>query len=97
LEEEYSNVPKVIVCTGRDGICEKESKQWFKDNHLYLPSKFYIRETGDQRPDWVIKEEMWRDIAKDYHILAMFDDRCQVVDRARALGLKVFQVEYNNF
>lgn len=27
----------------------------------------------------------------------MVDDRCQVVDYARSLGLKVFQVEYGNF
>ncbi len=57
----------------------------------------YIRPEGDQRPDWVVKEEMWRQITKDYHIRGMFDDRLQVVRRARALGLKVFNVEYNNF
>ena len=49
------------------------------------------------RPDWVIKEEMWRDLATRYNIVGMFDDRLQVVRRARALGLKVFNVEYNNF
>ena len=47
--------------------------------------------------DWVIKEEMWRDLATRYNIVGMFDDRLQVVRRARALGLKVFNVEYNNF
>ena len=48
------------------------------------------------RPDWVVKEEMWKNISKQYNIIAMYDDRLQVVRRARALGLKVFNVEYNN-
>ena len=55
-----------------------------------------IRNEKDMRPDWVVKEEMWKNISKQYNIIAMYDDRLQVVRRARALGLKVFNVEYNN-
>lgn len=52
---------------------------------------------GSFEPDWKIKEDMWREIAKEHYIIGMFDDRLQVVRRARALNLKVFNVEYNNF
>lgn len=86
-----------IVCTGRDSICEKETLQWFKDNYLPIPTEFHMRKEKDMRPDWVVKEEMWRDIATRYNILYIVDDRNQVVRRARSLGLKVFQVEYGNF
>ena len=41
--------------------------------------------------------EVWEDIATRYNIVFIVDDRCQVVDYARSLGLKVFQVEYGNF
>ena len=88
--------PQVIICTGRDGIALFETKRWLKDNYIDY-DKIYIREEKDSRPDWIIKEEMWRKIADKYYIVGMFDDRLQVVRRARALGLKVFNVEYNNF
>lgn len=86
----------IIICTGRDGVCIEETQEWLEDNSIPYDN-IYIREKGDMRPDWVIKEEMWREIAEDYYIVGMFDDRLQVVRRARALGLKVFNVAYNNF
>lgn len=87
---------KLIICTGRDGVCTKETQSWLEDFSVKF-DEFYIRTSGDYRPDWIVKEEMWRDIAKNYNILGMFDDRNQVVDRARNLGLKVLHVEYHNF
>ena len=91
-----SSGTKVIICTGRDAISEYNTKKWLKDNGIEY-DEYHTRAEKDMRPDWVIKEEMWRDIAKDYHIVGMFDDRLQVTRRARALGLKVFNVEYGNF
>lgn len=88
--------PQVIICTGRDGVALFETKRWLKDNYIDY-DKIYIRDEGDSRADWVVKEEMWRSIAEKHYIVGMFDDRLQVVRRARALGLKVFNVEYNNF
>lgn len=86
----------VIICTGRDEICTEETQSWL--NYFYIPfTEFHMRPQGDMRTDWIVKEEMWRDISKRYYINGIFDDRQQVVDRARSLGLKVFQVENHNF
>lgn len=87
---------KVIICTGRDAESLEETEKWL-DKYSIKYDEIYIRPRGDMRADWVVKEEMWRKIAEDNYILGMFDDRLQVVRRARALGLKVFNVEYNNF
>jgi len=87
---------KVIICTGRDSVCLDETKHWLFENNISY-DEIYIRPKGDQRADWIVKEEMWRKIAEDNYIVGMFDDRLQVVRRARALGLKVFNVAYNNF
>ena len=87
---------KIIICTGRDGVCELETREWLKNNDIPY-NELYIRARGDQRVDWVVKEEMWRKIAEDNYIVGIFDDRLQVVRRARSLGLKVFNVEYGNF
>ncbi len=88
--------PTVIIVSGRDGICYNQTYEWLIDNNIYF-DKLILRKEKDQRADWIIKEEIWRDIIKDYYIVGMYDDRNQVTRRARALGLKVFQVEYGNF
>lgn len=87
---------KIIICTGRDAVCLPETEQWLADNKIPYDGIF-IRPEKDQRPDWVVKEEMWRKITQVYNIEYLIDDRLQVVRRARALGLKVMNVEYNNF
>ena len=88
---EYST----IICTGRDGVSLYETEKWLDKNDIQYDG-IYIREKGDNRPDWIVKEEMWREVSKKYYIVGMFDDRLQVVRRARALGFKVLNVEYNN-
>jgi len=86
----------VFICTGRDGVCLNDCIDWLDEKHIYY-DKVFIRRENDMRPDWEVKEEIWRQISKDYYIAGLIDDRQQVVRRARALGLKVFNVEYNNF
>lgn len=87
---------KVIICTGRDGICINETEAWLFDHGVEY-DEIHIRPKGNSEPDWVIKERMWRRITEDHYIAMLIDDRNQVVRRARALGLKVMQVEYGNF
>lgn len=91
-----SKYHRVIVVSGRDGVCRTETIEWLANNGVEYED-FHMRAEGDMRPDWEIKEEIWRELSKKYNILGLFDDRLQVVRRARALGLKVFNVEYNNF
>lgn len=86
----------IIICTGRDEICREDTKKWLEYNSITY-TELHIRPKGDMRPDWIVKEEMWKDISTRYNILGLFDDRQQVVDRARNLSLKVFQVEHHNF
>lgn len=88
--------PEIIICTGRDGVCLPETIDWL-DKHNLSYRAIFIREEKDCRADWIVKEEFWRKIAEKYNIIGMFDDRMQVVRRARALGLKVFNVENHNF
>jgi len=87
---------KILICTGRDGVCLNLTQTWLKNNNIPYHGIF-IRPKGDQRPDWVVKEEIWRKIIKMYYIEYLIDDRNQVVRRGRALGLKIFQAEYGNF
>lgn len=88
----------IIFCSGRDETCREETLIWLqKYLGKYNDFDLRMRLQGDNRADWIVKEEVWREIAEDYYIEALIDDRNQVVRRARSLGLKVFQCEYGNF
>lgn len=91
------NFTAKVFCTGRDSICKKETEQWLYKHGVGYYDELHMRTHGDNRPDWIVKREMWEDISKRYNILFLVDDRNQVVDYARSLGLKVFQVENGNF
>lgn len=93
--KDIASIP-IIICTGRSAAALEDSKKWLAENDITY-DEIYCREYRDNRPDWVVKEEMWRDIAKRHNIIALIDDRDQVVNRARALGLKVLQVEHHTF
>jgi predicted kinase len=87
---------KIIICSGRDGCCEQETKKWL-DFYGIEYDDFYIRKPNDSRKDYIVKEEMWKEIVKKYYVVCMYDDRDQVVHHGRKLGFDVFQVNYGNF
>lgn len=91
-----SNGYKIIICTGRDGVCELQTISWLKANQIKFDD-FYIRPQGDMRKDAEIKAEMFNDIIKKYYIECVFDDRNQVVEMWRSLGVRCFQVDYGDF
>jgi hypothetical protein len=57
-----------------------------------------MREAGDHRPDWIVKKEIYNNlISKEFDVKLVFDDRQQVVDMWRSIGLTCFQVAEGNF
>lgn len=90
------NVENLIICTGRSDEHDEVTKAWLQKHNINYV-KFYSRSKYDYRADWITKEIMWEDIAKDYYIDMMYEDRNSVIRRARALGLKVAQVKYGNY
>jgi hypothetical protein len=57
-----------------------------------------MRPAGDNRKDSILKEEIYkRDILPEYYISFVLDDRQQVVDALREMGLQVWQVARGDF
>ena len=83
---------KIIVLSGRDGICRPETEKWLDDNTV-LYDELFMRKAGDMRKDTLIKAEIfWSEIADNYDVLMVIDDRPSVCRMWRDLGLKVMQV-----
>ncbi len=88
---------EVIVVSGRDGSCRKETEDWLK-LHEVPYSALFMRPAGDMRKDSLIKAEIYeKDLKGKYNIVMIYDDRDQVVETWRNLGLKCAQVEYGEF
>lgn len=87
----------VIIVSGREDYCRKETEEWLTNNFIPF-NKLFMRKTGDDRNDAIIKREIYeRELKDNYNILAVFDDRNRVVDMWRSLGITCLQVDYGNF
>lgn len=93
----YDNHGVVIVMSGRDGSCRAITEKWLEDNGIKYDS-LLMRIEGDMRKDSIVKRELFDTyIAGHYFIEYVLDDRQQVVDMWRDMGLKCLQVAPGNF
>jgi RNA ligase len=86
----------IILCTGRTDDCRSATAKWLTDNNIVY-SKLYMRKTKDDRKDFIVKKEFWLKIIREKYIVAMFDDRNQVVDYGRKHGFTMCQVAEGKF
>ncbi|MDN6239785.1 AAA family ATPase [Corynebacterium variabile] len=88
---------RLVIMSGRDEVCRPETTEWLA-RHGIPWDELHMRPTGDQRSDWMVKDALVRaHIQGRFHIRYCLDDRQQVVDHYRAIGLKVFQVQPGDF
>jgi predicted kinase len=88
----------VIVCSGRTESCREETEHWLGVNLGISFVALHMRASGDYRRDATIKREIFdKHIRDHYNIIGVFDDRNQVVEMWRSLGLTVFQVADGDF
>ncbi|WP_204102908.1 MULTISPECIES: AAA family ATPase [Spirulina sp. CCY15215] len=87
----------IIILSGRTDDGQAQTEEWLKRYGVKYRA-IYMRKTGDQRKDSIIKEEIYRqNIEGKYNIRFILDDRNQVVEMWRSLGLTVFQVAEGDF
>lgn len=93
----YERGYKVIFCSGRTEACREDTEAWIRDNIGTYTFELYMRAIGDKRRDDLVKLELFDKFRDRFDICAVFDDRQQVVDMWRSLGLTVFQVAPGDF
>lgn len=95
MKSEYS--PKIIIMSGRTEDHRKETEHWL-GLHGIMCEGIFMRPSGDTRKDSVVKNELFRKHVEPYYnVCGVFDDRQQVVDMWRQIGLKCFQVQEGDF
>lgn len=92
----YKSGYKIIFCSGRDAVCRSETLEWLSNNFGFLMvdrSVLLMREQGDNRKDSIVKLELFdKYIRNNYNVVAVFDDRPQVIRMWNEIGLQVFDV-----
>lgn len=88
---------EVIVMSGRDEVCRKETAEWL-DLHAIPYTHLFMRPENDMRKDNIIKAELFDKYVRDnFDVQFVLDDRNQVVDMWREMGLTCLQVAPGDF
>lgn len=88
---------KIIFMSGRDEEGRVPTENWL-EFYGFKYYALYMRKKGDFRKDNLVKEELYNEHIKGkFNVRHVYDDRQQVVDMWRSLGIKVYQVAKGDF
>lgn len=88
---------RVILMSGRDGVCKPETVKWLTEYGVKY-NELHMRTPNDMRKDNIIKDELYtNNVLGKYKVDYVVDDRDQVVDMWRELGLLCVQVARGAF
>lgn len=87
----------IVLVSGREDSCREETERWLATHGIQYDA-LWMRKTGDHRKDYTVKEELFREhIEAYYNVMFVLDDRTQVVDMWRGLGIPCLQVAPGDF
>ncbi len=87
----------VLLVSGREDKYRDQTIQFLKKHNIHF-EYLWMRKSGDFRKDAIIKTEIFNEHIRDrYNIEYVLDDRNQVVDMWRSMGLTCLQVADGDF
>ncbi len=87
----------VVLMSGRSGEFRAHTERWLQANSIHY-SELHMRAEGDQRKDSIVKRELFdAHVRGKWNVSFVLDDRQQVVDMWRGLGLICLQVARGDF
>jgi predicted kinase len=87
----------IVVLSGRDGSCASATFDWLVKHGLTFTA-LKTRTAGDNRSDYIIKQELLEQhVLPKYDPVLAIDDRQQVVDLWREQGIECWQVAQGRF
>nr|BFD33683.1 NIF family HAD-type phosphatase [Pigmentibacter ruber] len=93
----FKDSHKIILVTGRNEFTRKITEEWLATHDQYY-DLLLMRKDQDFRQDAVIKQEIYNlHIQPKYDVIFCVDDRRQVVDMWRKLGLTCLQCADGEF
>ena len=95
----------IVVVSGRESGTEEDPTKYYRMTRKWgediagVPLVMQCqREQGDDRKDDIVKEEIfWEKIAPHFDVKLAIDDRTQVVEMWRRIGVECWQVAHGDF
>lgn len=98
LAHYLSQYMRVILITGREEKYRDITEYWLRAHNIDFYVDLVMRSDSDNRPDDVVKEELYQKIKLTHGpALYVLDDRNKVVHMWRRLGLTCLQVADGDF
>lgn len=96
---------QIVVVSGRESGTEEDPTKYYRMTRKWVEDIAGVplvmqcqREQGDTRKDDVVKEEIfWKHIAPHFDVKLAIDDRTQVVEMWRRIGVECWQVDSGDF
>lgn len=97
--DKSEGMPEMIFLSGRSADCRAETERWLDEKFQMGGHKLFMRPSDDPNTaDFIVKDRLFdENVADDYNVVGVFDDRRQVVQMWRTKGLTVFDVAGNKF
>lgn len=88
---------EIVIVTGRPESSRGITEKWLLDNGIEF-IELFMRENWNHVPDFQLKKEIYENKIQDkYEVLGIFEDRKNVVEMWRSLGLRCYQVEEGDY
>lgn len=100
---EFETGDEMLIVSGRDHTSRHDTLQWLNKHsvpwdQLWMRNADLKDERGNKIPDYIVKYNIFNEhIRGKYNVHFVLDDRNQVVDMWRRLGLKCLQVAEGDF
>ena len=89
---------EIILFSGREEKHREITERWLEKYGVECNGLLHMRATDDTRKDSIVKQEMYKKVIEGkYNVLFVLDDRNQVVEMWRGLGLTCLQVAEGDF
>lgn len=89
---------RLVFLSGRTDACRDATVKWLGEHIQRGFDGPYMRAAGDMRKDFTVKAELFdRHVRDVYDVACVLDDRQQVVDAWRSIGLACLQVAPGDF
>lgn len=98
LEAYRGKQVSIVLVSGRNSKYLPETLEWLDKKGIPHDAVFMTRKPEDNRKDVIIKQEIYdKHIKGKFNVLFVLDDRNQVVELWRSLGLTCLQVAEGDF
>jgi len=88
----------LVFMSGRENKYREPTERFIAQYLPGVPYELHMRATADSRKDSIVKGELFEaNVAEKYNVIFVLDDRNQVIDYWRSIGLAAFQVAEGNF